>query len=309
VSDAGRLRVTYVASSSHSGSTLLALRADEHPLIASVGETAVKPRIRREGRAAQQPCSCGAPLERCEFWTAVFRRVAAAGERLSVDAWTNDYRFETAWLDTLFTRETSLGGLRAIRRWAARRLPGYRERVSRIDRTNVAFVAAVLAQTGATVFFDTTKLVTRLTHLLEVPEMDVRVVHLVRDVRGFVASAKRRGIGVEDAARTWVSDQVSIERVTRRLSADRRMLMRYEDLCTAPETTLARLWAFCGVAPAAGPSPVLRSTDHHVIGNGMRMEGTIEVKLDDRWRTTLASGDEQRILDVAGPLHRRLGYV
>ena len=74
-------RVIYVVGSSHSGSTLLAMLADEHPEVASVGETAVKPRIRREGRSATQLCSCGAALQNCGFWQHIFADVAAQGLR------------------------------------------------------------------------------------------------------------------------------------------------------------------------------------------------------------------------------------
>jgi hypothetical protein len=238
----------------------------------------------------------------------VFRRVSDAGIPFGADCWSTDYRFDGPWLDTVFTRETSLTALRRLRRWASRHLPAYRQRVSRIDRANVAFIRAVLAETGAAVFLDTTKLVTRLAHLLQVPDLDVRVVHLVRDVRGVAASGKRRGVPVEDSARVWASDQLAIERTIRRLPAWRTMLMRYEDLCTAPRDTLAALWAFCEVEPA-DPPEALYSTDHHVIGNSMRLQRVIDVRLDESWRTVLDAGDERRILAIAGALNHRLGFA
>lgn len=302
------LRVVYVVSSSHSGSTLLALLADEHPRVGSVGETAVKPRIRREGRSISQHCSCGVSFERCEFWRRVFRQVSEEGVRFDANCWSNDYRFENPWLDAVLTRETSLTMLRRLRRWASRHLPGYRQRVARIDRANVSFIGAVLAQTGASVFLDTTKLLTRLSHLLEVRELDVKVVQLVRDVRGFAASGKRRGLSVEQAARVWRSDQQAIQQMVAGLPAGRTLLMRYEDLCTQPRETLARLWAFCGVEPAEPPT-IVRSSDHHVIGNSMRMGGTIEVRLDETWRAALDDHEERRILEIARPLSQQLGYA
>jgi len=88
-----RLPVTYVVGSSHSGSTLIAFLADQHPDIASVGETAVKRRIRWEGRAAAQHCSCGLAIDACPFWAAIFSDVSAAGMPFSVERWRTDYRF------------------------------------------------------------------------------------------------------------------------------------------------------------------------------------------------------------------------
>ena len=300
--------MTYVVGSSHSGSTLIALLADQHPQIASVGETAIKRRIRREGRTADQRCSCGERLDDCPFWQAVFADVSAAGISLSTRHWVTDYRFEHPWLDRVLTRETSWLAWRESRRWVTRHLPRLRERTARVDHANVAFVGAVLRRRNARVFFDTTKLLTRLTYLLEIPELELRVVRLVRDVRAFAASAQRRGESVAHATAVWVNDQAAIERVLARWPGVRQTFLRYEDLCAAPQPTLQRLWEFCGVDPIE-PSPTVHAREHHVLGNNMRMGDTITVRLDETWRSRLAPGDQERILAVAGPLNDRFGYA
>jgi hypothetical protein len=46
-----------------------------------------------------------------------------------------------------------------------------------------------------------------------------------------------------------------------------------------------------------------------VLGNGMRLDTTSAVRLDDRWRQAL-DADALRAFDaVAGDLNRRLGYA
>jgi hypothetical protein len=303
-----RLPVIYVVGSSHSGSTLIAFLADQHPEIASVGETAVKRHIRWQGRAAAQHCSCGLALEACPFWAAIFSDVSATGTPFSVGRWRTDYRFEHPWVDRLLTRETSLTAIRGGRHWAMRRLPVLRGRLARIDRTNVAFVRAVLARRGATVFLDTSKLLTRVSYLMDIAEFDVRIVRLARDARGFAASAKRRGGSAVEAAAVWRNDQVAIDRFL----ADRpdlpTLLVRYEDLCEQPGDILQRLWRFCGVGPLE-PTTVIHAREHHILGNSMRMGDTIQVRLDETWRSRLGQQDEQRVLEVAGELNSRLGYA
>ena len=302
------LRVVYVVGSGHSGSTLLAMLADEHPDVASVGETAIKPRIRREGRAAAQPCSCGSLVQDCPFWQSIFYRVATQGVQLDGTSWSTDYRFENRWLDAMLTRETSLEMLRWLRRRVPRLVPAYRARVARIDRVNVAFIDAVLSHRNASVFLDGTKLLTRLSHLLRIPELNVKVVRLVRDVRGFAASAKSRGLSTVEAAQVWHKDQRAIARLLRTLPADAALLIRYEDLCAQPGPTLQRLWAFCGVRPFEAPSSV-QASDHHILGNRMRMEDTITIRLDDSWRTRLTPGEHRQVLTVAGAMNRAMGYA
>ncbi len=299
--------VVYVVGSSHSGSTLLALLGSQHPQVASVGEASVKPSIRRAGRAPTQLCSCGEQLQCCPFWGAIFAEVTSSGQRLDASHWSNDYRFEHPWLDRIFTRETSAVSVRRLRRWAARHLPGYRRRVARIDAVNIAFIAAVLHQTGARVFLDTTKLPTRLTHLLDVPALDVRVAWLTRDARGVAHSAKKRGLSIEDATEVWRHDQASTRRLLDRLPEARRFHLRYEDLCAAPAESLARFWTFCGVPPIEVEG-TMRPRDRHVLGNSMRNTDEIRVRLDEGWRAGLTEQEQRRVIDLAGPDQDALGY-
>jgi hypothetical protein len=158
------------------------------------------------------------------------------------------------------------------------------------------------------VFFDTSKRAMRLHHLLQTPELDVSVVRLVRDVRAYVWSAKKRGETVADAARTWRKDQDAFDTLVRRLPPERVMLLRYEDACGDPRTWLRRTYAFCGVTPIDPPEVVV-SKEHHVLGNKMRMKDTIRIQLDESWRKGLSHAESVQALAVAGHHHSALGYV
>jgi hypothetical protein len=303
----GKLRVVYVAGSGHTGSTLLALLLDAHPRIVSVGETAVKPRIRRRGDAASQKCSCGATISQCLFWQRIFRRVEAQGYDLGPERWSNDYRSEHPLVHRLLTRESTHPIVRAVQGWSARHLPLHAARMRRADAINVAFIRAALETAGADVFCDTTKHTMRLSRLLEIEQLDLKVITLVRDVRGYAASAKRRGHAIEDAAATWLTDQEVISRITKRLPADRTFLLRYEDLCNATVATLSQLYRFCGVQDVA-PVTAVTSTNHHVLGNSLRLHASIHVRLDESWRAKLSADEQTKILNVAGAMNRAMGY-
>jgi hypothetical protein len=84
--------------------------------------------------------------------------------------------------------------------------------------------------------------------------------------------------------------------------------VRYEELCKDPETTLRRLTAFLGLASS---QLVLdfRSRQQHIIGNGMRLDTTSAIRLDERWKTHLSGEDLETFDRVAGHLNRRYGYV
>lgn len=303
-----RTRVVYVAGSGHTGSTLLALLLNGHPDIACTGETAIKPKIRRRGRESVHQCSCGALVAECPFWKDVFAIVQRHGYEFDSNHWTNDYRFERPLAQRTLNRLCTSPSGRNFVRWAAGHLPLYRERVARIDEINVAFIRAVLQVSRATVFADTSKRLPRLIHLLRIPDLDVRVVLLVRDVRGYAASAKRRGLPVIHAARTWKRDQCAMADIAAGLSPERVHRLRYEDICADPGATLSALWRFCGVADV-NPPVAVEASRHHVLGNSMRMAGQIRIRLDQSWKERLDQHEADRVLEIAGKANRELGYV
>ena len=304
----GKLRVVYLAGTGHSGSTLLAILLHAHPRVATVGETSVKPKIRHRGRGAVLKCSCGVLIAECDFWKDVFQRMRERGFELSADRWSNDYRLTHPLLHRLLSRRSSIPGHRQFQDWAASHLPVYSKRVKRVGQVNVAFIRAVLETGKADVFFDASKRLVRLSRLLELPELDVKVIRLLRDVRGYVASAKRRGYSVVDATRSWKQTQIGVAGITSSLPDDRQLLLRYEDLCTSTGDTLSRVYEFCGVA-SVDPFTSPKLGRHHVIGNSMRFKKVTSVQLDESWRKRLSEDEQRQIMAMAGEMNRGFGYV
>jgi hypothetical protein len=299
--------VVYVAGSGHTGSTLLALVLNSHPDIACIGESAIKPKIIRRGVSADQACSCGATIGNCPFWLAVFAGVQRDGLDFGPDRWTNDYRFHNVYAQKLLKRLCATPSGRGVVQWAADHLPGYQGVARAKDAVNVALIRAVLHVAGARVFADTSKGMPRLTHLLRLPQLEIRLVQLSRDVRGYAASAKGRDVSAADAARTWLRDQKAIVQVAAGMPPDRVFHLRYEDLSGRVADTQRALWSFIGV-PDVAPVERIRATDHHVLGNAMRLGGEITLRLDERWRARLTAGEQRECLTIAGDMNRALGY-
>jgi hypothetical protein len=286
----------------------MALMMDSHPQVASVGETAIKPAIRRKRKEGRQPCSCGRLVHECPFWLDVFKAVAALGETLGPGQWNTDYRYEHPLLHRVLTRHSSVGPARRLQKLAARLLPGHTHHLARVDAVNRAFVRAVLQVSRAQVFFDTSKRAVRLSRFLAMPDFDVRVLHLVRDARAYAASEKRRGESVHHAAQAWRKDHEVIQDLTGKLPAERVMRLRYEDLCADPAARLREVYAFCGVEPADPPAFV-SAAEHHVLGNKMRLNDRITIRLDETWRERLSAAEQSTVLSVAGELNQRFGYA
>jgi hypothetical protein len=300
-------RVTYLTGTSYCGSTLLALVVDSHPQVASIGETSFRRKTQQRGRA-RQVCSCGQPIRTCPFWTRLFEGVQRQGYQFDVRHWTNDYRYLHPMAHRVLSTYSRRPAVRFLQRAAELLLPGHRAKIERANRVNVALVRTVLDLTGADVFFDTSKGALRLHYLLTVPELQVNVVRLVRDVRAFVESARRRGRALEDAVHEWASYHQGMERLAGRLPPERLLTVRYEDLCRDPGAWLNRLYWFMGVAEI-GPPATVESAEHHVLGNRIRLNGNLRITLDEKWRDSLSRADQDRILAVAGTLNEQLGYT
>ncbi len=303
-----------IQTSSFSGATLLAFFLCAHPQIATVVD--MNGLIARED-PERYLCSCGKPIKACAFWQSVG---AAMRER--------GFEFDVARFGTEF----ALGGPRpiqylrrgsfrnntidSIRDAMFRAWPAERRRLRALVDRNVAFVDAVLKVTGKRVFVDTSKDRLRLNALYRRSPFDVRAIHLIRDVRGVVASRMRRNsergtggahVDAREAARQWARLHQRLQITLTALPESRRMRVRYEDLCQDAPGTLERIYHFCEVDPTAGSTDLLTSTQH-IVGNSMRLANLSEIRLDERWRNVLTRDQLEQIRSAAGRLSYQYGY-
>jgi hypothetical protein len=296
-----------IEASSYSGATLLAFLLAAHPRIATVGE--MNGLIPSEDPEIYL-CSCGERIRECAFWRAIGKAMGARGFAFDVARFDTEFRLggprPIQYLRLGSFRNAALDGLRdaLFQAW-----PGERRRLRELVARNEAFVESVLAVTGKSVFVDTSKDRMRLSALRRFSSLDVRALHLVRDVRGVVASRLRRGVGIDarEAARQWARLHRRIEAGLAALPEQSRMMVRYEDLCRDLHGTLERIFRFCGVESSAGPVDG-RGAKHHIVGNPMRLSQLSEIRLDERWRSLLSPAQLEAIGQTAGAVGRQYGY-
>ena len=87
-----------------------------------------------------------------------------------------------------------------------------------------------------------------------------------------------------DAAREWRRSNEEAEHVLAGLDRSRWIEVRYEEVCADPKGTLRRIFDFLGLDPSRWVQG-FRSVEHHVVGNGMRLDSTSEIRPDERWKT------------------------
>ncbi len=113
---------------------------------------------------------------------------------------------------------------------------------------------------------------------------------------------------MSQAAHEWRRCNEEAEHALCRFHSSQWIQVNYEELCKDPDATLARVFAFFGLDPDQRIRD-FRSVENHIVGNGMRLDTTSEIRLDERWRQALTAKQLQTFDMVAGRMNRRYGYV
>lgn len=295
-SEPRKVRVAYIAGAGFSGSTLLEQALSQVDGCASVGEP-FRPLF--EPYWPEMTCGGGELFRDCPFWQAVLSdaygdKQDAIRERLRILG----KGFVGHSVRSAFTHSSPPHSLRAaFREIGALIEPMYR---------------AVAARTGAAVIVDASKIGLWGLGLLAAPGIELDVVHLVRDPRGFALSNSRPHDFWPPGAQTiprgpirsyanWMLSNLECEFLARR--AHRSTTVLYETFARRPERTLASIVEMLGLDPAS-PSPIHDGTltvsrvAHTVGGNPSRPRlGTTKIEPDERWKTA-----GSRALRVFGPV-------
>lgn len=322
-----RVRLAYILAASHSGSTLLAMLLGAHPEICTVGElnaTAL-------GDPDRYLCSCRRKIKACPFWKAIAQDMRDQGFTFVVTNFGTDIRSGASpYVLRLLSPLHRGPALELIRDLALSFSPIWRSMLPRVQTLNTALMRSVLARTGKKIIVDSSKIGIRLKYLLRNPHLDVKVLRLIRDGRAVAltymdpaqfADARDpslRGGGTGEgrdgerlpmvaAAREWRRSNEEADVILKRLDKRRWLEVRYEDLCSRTDDVLKTVLAFLGTH-ASQATTAFRSVEHHVLGNGMRLDLDNFIGLDERWKTALTRADLDVFESVAGQKNRSLGY-
>ena len=287
------LKVLFVIGSGRSGSTILDNLLGEIDGVFSGGEIH---NLWTKPMEQLRPCGCGRPVDGCPVWSDV------AGELNA--AWGNERLLD-------LNREVL-----DVRR-AASLLKGKGDEATEAYAGAAADLYRTLrAVTGARVVVDSTKRPALAALALRVAGIHPYVLHLIRDPRA-VAYSWRRSTGLRThgsihTTSRWVALNVAAGRVERAYGSA-GMRMRYEDFVKEPrrglEEILSLLDEVTDRVPIEGERTALLGPNHAVAGNPSRFRtGSVSLKEDDEWRTSIGSRDRVLTTGLSLPLLMRYGY-
>lgn len=296
----------YIASPSFSGSTLLAMLMAGHPSIATIGEM-------KGGQEDLETytCSCGALFAKCPFWTWLIGALAERGFVYDL----SDRRTMPAFripgdpiADRVMRRAYGGPTSEVLRSLVLHCWPSCSRRLEHLRRYNETFIQLVRQFYGASVVLDSSKDPVRIKYLAGIPSLNLHAIHLIRDCRGVVNSARKNlGMSAREASIEWRETHLEIERVTHRFCPGRVLRVKYEDLCTNVDSVLASIFAFFGVSGRV-TAPAAAKRQMHVLGNRARLNGLLPIRHDESWRHEMPQRDLATFASLAGLLSDRYGY-
>jgi hypothetical protein len=300
----------YIAGASFSGSTLLAFLLNAHPEMVSVSEVVGPPSARPRAELQRYSCSCGQRLVDCSFFQEMQRRILAQGSTFDLLNWRTDFKISRRRLiDIPLVRPLRRTWLEKLRDGVVPLVPGYRPVIREIAMRNLHFARAALSITGKKVFVDAQKDPIRIKFLSEIDELDLRVVHLVRDLRGGASSFIKHNPknNPARAAYRWSLSNMTADQARRYVGGRPWMLLRYDEICEDYQAVVDRIAKFAGVSSAVVPETFYQ-THHHIIGNTMRLRPDSTIRLDESWKSRLSEADLRTIARVAGRINHYFGF-
>lgn len=302
------VRIAYIAGYGRSGSTILDIALGQHAAVMGAGEiTSLTRHVWRHN----EYCACGNAIRDCSFWNSVLQEWSIGQESgLMEEYCALQQKFEGL---SMLTRLLSGFGL-------GKRFSLYTLHTKRL-------FSAMQACSGRQMIVDSSKLPGRAMAVAQIPGIDMRVIHLVRDGRGVAwsllkgyerdaKSGLQKEIKPKSVFRTavrWSMVNLAVEYLSRKLGPERVMRVRYEDFASDPVTVMQKIGAFLELdlsrigtslrnGEAMGPG-------HQVAGNRLRMNASIALNKDEAWRTRMPAGQQVSFRRLGGWMLRRYGYL
>jgi len=296
---ADRTAVLYIMGSGRSGSTLLGAMLNAHPDVFDAGELC---NLHSAMDVRGEFCACKMPSAQCRFWADVRR----------------------AWRRTSPLEEKQYWALQAN---FERLLPFHTnsDRWRLYAAATAELFKAIASVSGAKIIVDSSKHPVRALALAQNGELDMRVIHLVRDVRGVAHSLSHswdvdpvRGIALPllgqplvRSAAAWLVNNLLCGRVSASLRK-RSMRMRYEDLVHDPVEALRRVSTLVDLDYSQIAQKILQGEalkgGHQIAGNRLRMQEEIRLRPDTTWQKEMKPWSRRWLWLMTSPMMALYGY-
>jgi len=268
-----KLKVIYIASLGHSGSTLLDVMLNQHSKFQSVGEILFHQEWTENGYL----CSCGSPIGSCPFWTEVSNNMDSSNDRSHASRQVDAAYELLKGVSQLSKCEVIIDSSKSLDRLLMLRSD---------PRIEVKMVH--LVRNGLAVAHSLTKSHDRpgTGNKLSTPPTPL--------IKGILR---------------WLRRNRAYEKAAEQFGPTEYVRVRYEDLCTDPEQVLGKI---AGLVSEDFETNMLSPTVkdlHNIAGSRWRYsDQPIHISLDEKWTREMSWTSKFLFQLLAGRLNRSYGY-
>jgi len=278
-----RKPLIYIASTGRSGSTILELLLNASDFLWSTGEIYTLPwEIKRNGK-----CGCGKQIKACEFWTSVIdkdNKILEIGNNISR---FREYHFGGKFFRPLYL----LNILFQSRFFEKEALCAFCKDNKKLF-INIA-ASGSMSKKDIRYIVDASKDFYRLYWLSRCSEIDLKVIHIVKDPRAYVYSNvkrfkkghKSRWLQTIRMSAKYMVENSIIDLIVKRLEKENVFFVRYEDLASSPEIVMQNMFQWLNVPYQHHIIHSFRKVKNHAIAGNYTRHLRTEIRLDEEWKT------------------------
>ncbi|MGH8624651.1 MAG: sulfotransferase [Gammaproteobacteria bacterium] len=305
-----KVKVLFIGGEGRSGSTLLDLMLGQLDGCFSVGELRF---IWVRGLSENQLCGCGEKFKECEFWGNVMEEAFGGIQSLDIKEIQDLWRFvDNFW---------SIPQLASPWRRAS-----FNEKLTAYAHILGKLYKAISKVSGTRFIIDSSKKPSHAFILNTLPDIELQVIHLIRDSRAVAYSFQKKKLRPEIH---WKQEYMPVQRPTHiALSWNLRNTsvnmiscfnkhytrLRYEDLVRDPQKALSRVFAQLRERMPSlkllDGSKINPRLNHTVSGNPMRFQRKIvEIRTDTEWQEKMYRRQRVLVTALTWPFLLRYGYL
>ncbi len=298
------IKIIYLAGWGRSGSTLLARILGQVEGVEHLGELRT---LWTDGFKPKSQCGCGKPTRECDVWVSVLAEAFGGLDQIDLPSMVQLRRQSEPRTSELL----KLSWSRQYRNAFLEKSTEYRQVLEKLYSSlqKVCEAEAIVDDSLHPGYAYT---------LAHTQNVEVYLVHLVRDVRGCAYSWTKRhknGLGsysLKDSILGWNLRNFSTEWATSQ-SKMHYMRLRYEDLIDNPEKEVRSILDFSHIdsnhLPFKSKNEVFLDITHSIFGNDNRSKvGSVLLRSDEVWKEKMSYLDQSKANLVSWPLLLRYGY-
>lgn len=288
--------LAFMLSNWYSGATLLAILLNNHSRLVCNGETF--PFEYDVTNRDIYTCSCGQHMRDCKFYTATTESL-----RQLDGSWNDNFRILPRVAQSTLGNRIVCNFSKYIwlRNVLLMPISPLRIKLNTYLAAHERFYEQARQYCTASCYIDGTKSIRRLELFVQYSQgTPIKVIYLIRDARGFCWSyLKNKQLPkkcLPEAVRAWQEYIELVDIFIARYSTVEIITVRYEELCSDLEETLAGICGFLEID--FEKTMIGKPTEHHMLGNRMRSSFDGVIKEDLAWQDNFTQDEVQQIMTM-----------